>query len=243
MPKPRPEIPREEVEHQLWRKYERSHEFKVSKRKHSISSVHPLIEQAEKTGLGRIVHQFVAKLLQTPGLRKAYEARESDEWTAEWCAMQELLFRLVYRNRGKLRKKGQDVTFGDPGDEDLYKIPLGGGPTVTETLILAKQVTEELPYVKVDEIESVCTYLARTHYGFIRVHPFPDGNGRIARALTDQLAVSLGYPPIIAGFPRLNIDKKKGYHAAIKGCIGDPSCRSLKQWIQNQIETKLAEIA
>lgn len=243
MPASRDEIPQEEVVHTLWRKYTKSREFRQSGRKKSISSVHPLVEDAEKKGLGRILHQFINKLKQEPLLRKNYESREPQEWVEEWCAMHKLLLELVYRDRGRLRPKGYDVRFGNPGDEARHNIPLGGGQTQNESLMLAKQLTEDLRSVKALNIDSVCTYLAQVHYGFIRIHPFHDGNGRIARALTDQLGVSLGYPPVITGYPRLDEDKKRAYHAAIDGCVGDPSRKSLKLWIQNQIERKLAELA
>lgn len=35
------------------------------------------------------------------------------------------------------------------------------------------------------------------HYRFIRIHPFDDGNGRLARILMNFILMSSGYPPII----------------------------------------------
>ena len=38
---------------------------------------------------------------------------------------------------------------------------------------------------------------ALLHYRYIRIHPFEDGNGRIARLLVNYVLLSYGYPPII----------------------------------------------
>jgi len=35
------------------------------------------------------------------------------------------------------------------------------------------------------------------HLGFITIHPFYDGNGRVARVLTNLILISCGFPPII----------------------------------------------
>lgn len=38
---------------------------------------------------------------------------------------------------------------------------------------------------------------AKFHYTFIRIHPFDDGNGRMARILMNLILMSKGYPPVI----------------------------------------------
>ena len=38
---------------------------------------------------------------------------------------------------------------------------------------------------------------ANFHYQFIRIHPFDDGNGRIARILMNFILIQYGYPPVI----------------------------------------------
>lgn len=60
------------------------------------------------------------------------------------------------------------------------------------------------------------------HLYFVRIHPFEDGNGRIARALAEKaLAQSLGEPSLIA-LSRTIARRRKGYYAIL-----DESGRSL----------------
>jgi Fic family protein len=157
--------------------------------------------------------------------------------------MHRVLFKGVYKITGRTRSTGHDVRFGSPGDEEKHRIPAGGSKTLSELTIFGDDISERLKHVNNEDIDSVCDFLAFTHYMFIRIHPFGDGNGRIARAITDQLALSLGFPPVIAGFPRLNQDKKDRYHQAITGCIDDPTCFTLKVWIKEQVVAKISEIA
>jgi Fic family protein len=38
------------------------------------------------------------------------------------------------------------------------------------------------------------------HHGFVQIHPFIDGNGRVARLLTNLYLIAQGYPPIVLKF-------------------------------------------
>jgi Fic family protein len=48
------------------------------------------------------------------------------------------------------------------------------------------------------------------HYRFIRIHPFDDGNGRVARILMNFILMQFGYPPAI-----IKTDDKENYYAVL----------------------------
>jgi cell filamentation protein len=205
----------------------------------AISSIHDLVRKAEVFGLNQILTSFLARLSSNSLLRQQLADRTVGDWLTEWKSMHGMLFQGVFRVRGCWRS--EQVRFGTPGDEELHKIPQVNELT-RELSVLARTVSDGLS-VEYPDLAAKCTFLAQAHYQFIRIHPFKDGNGRIARAITDQLAVSLGLIPAIAGYPRNNAEKKVIYHSAIRACVGDAHCTQLSKWIQEQIETKSQELA
>ena len=241
MSEERTEIAEEDAARSLWRKYRKTSEYR-SGRRYSISSIHPPVRNAEEQGLNTIILDFAKELEQPVEIRTRLASRNESDWINSWKQMHAKLFRQVYRQSGELRTRGHDVRFGAPGDEDLHHIPRGGAEVYNELYTLAHDLTNSVPYVMATNIDEACRFLARFHYNFIRIHPFFDGNGRIARVVTDQLSVSLGYIPIIAGFPRHNAEKKQIYHAAIHDCAIDSSYTALTEWIKFQLQQKLAEI-
>jgi len=52
---------------------------------------------------------------------------------------------------------------------------------------------------------------AEFHYKFIRIHPFDDGNGRMARILMNLILMQQGYPPVI-----IKTDDKENYFAVLR---------------------------
>jgi Fic family protein len=51
---------------------------------------------------------------------------------------------------------------------------------------------------------------AYIHYEFVRIHPFIDGNGRVARLLTNFYLIKKGYPPII-----IQKEERKTYYRSL----------------------------
>lgn len=53
--------------------------------------------------------------------------------------------------------------------------------------------------------------IAKLHHDFVLIHPFDDGNGRVARMLVNYVLMHQGYPPII-----VPTERKKDYLAALR---------------------------
>lgn len=49
------------------------------------------------------------------------------------------------------------------------------------------------------------------HYKFIRIHPFDDGNGRVARILMNFILMQFGFPPVI-----IKTEDKENYYAVLR---------------------------
>jgi fido (protein-threonine AMPylation protein) len=84
--------------------------------------------------------------------------------------------------------------------------------------------------------------LASVHAAFERVHPFPDGNGRVGRLVLTLLLVRNGYPPAI-----INKDERAKYIKALKRADeGDPGplaellARAVRTGIHRFLMPKLA---
>ena len=57
------------------------------------------------------------------------------------------------------------------------------------------------------------------HHKLVHIHPFHDGNGRVARLLMNLTLIRKGYPPTTI----LNVDRAKYYDTLKKADDGDPS--------------------
>lgn len=56
---------------------------------------------------------------------------------------------------------------------------------------------------------------ARAHYEFVLIHPFDDGNGRMARLLMNLILIKYGFPPAI-----IKTQNKQEYFAALRQADG-----------------------
>jgi Fic family protein len=80
-----------------------------------------------------------------------------------------------------------------------------------------KLMEELMFWYKNNDIEHPVILAAELHYRFIRIHPFDDGNGRIARLLANFELMRSGYPPII-----VKAKDKENYLTALqKADVGD----------------------
>jgi len=84
---------------------------------------------------------------------------------------------------------------------------------------------------------NIIEYAATIHYRFVWIHPFIDGNGRVARLLMNLMLIRVGYPPAIV----LNNDRKKYYHALGRANRGDfqPFFKIIGQAIERSLDIYL----
>lgn len=67
---------------------------------------------------------------------------------------------------------------------------------------------------KFTERSAVIHALAETHVELVLIHPFRDGNGRLARMLSSLMALQAGLP--LLDFSLIAVNKKKDYFAAVQ---------------------------
>ncbi|EAT11866.1 Fic family protein [Bermanella marisrubri] len=83
--------------------------------------------------------------------------------------------------------------------------------------------------------------VALVHFWFITLHPFDDGNGRIARALTD-LALGQAYPNStrLLSLSLSILNDRKGYYEILERC--QKSGLDVSEWIQWFLDSVLSSI-
>ena len=224
-----------EVVESLWNAYKKTREYKRGLTE-GIPSHHQLVEKQETLGLKRVYEHFILKSFSV--VEKRVETSNVEEWLSEWKSMQDILFQYVLINRGEWRKK--NVRIGDPYDDTLT---LPDHKIVPHRIrYLAEYINSILKKNNYSEDEKL-HILANVHFKFVMVHPFNDGNGRIARALTDQISLFFGFPPAIVGYPRHSLKQQAAYHQAIYLCAKNGGVEPLAIWIKSFIYRQLEKIA
>lgn len=228
-------IVKEELVDSLWREFELSSYYKTGMV--AVSQKNPLIVNKEKEGLREIIEDYKNVIISEEGYFERLKEREREDWFTEWKAMHNNLFKRVFKETGNWRNK--EKIFHQMYDNP-HKIP-HPSQIVPELSELIEDIKVWLSNVE-DNIRDKSIILAKIHYRFVRIHPFNDGNGRIARLITDQIGICLGLTIATSGYPRHSKLDRQEYHNAINGCVGDLDCIELSRWIEKYITTTSDQI-
>lgn len=87
----------------------------------------------------------------------------------------------------------------------------------TSPLETPQKMNDLMAWYRNNDIQHPLVLAAQLHYDFIRIHPFDDGNGRVARLLVNYVLMRNDYPPIIVK----SAEKEKYLTALNKADVGD----------------------
>ena len=131
---------------------------------------------------------------------------KSHQFTAaDICRIHKIWLKNIYIWAGKYRRVNltkNNFTFAAASQIARLMEELEKGP-----------LRESTP-CKFDTIEKIIKGLAVVHTELVLIHPFRDGNGRVARLLATLMALQAGLPPL--DFGSLKGDRRKAYYAAIR---------------------------
>lgn len=224
-------LSKDDVTLNCWNEYKKSREY-LAGAVMAIPEHHPIVEKREEAGLRRIYEKVVK--ISTNDIKN----HNIGQWLEEWKKMNELLFGRILKNTGNWRNK--EVRIGDPFDECMKLADSRDVPRLVQGLANNIEQLINQEYSTRDEIYEV---LAQIHHRFVMIHPFDDGNGRIARAITDQISLFFGFPTAIVGYPRHDKPQQKRYHQAIYECAKNKSYHPLAIWIKSYIEKQINTLA
>lgn len=96
--------------------------------------------------------------------------------------LHETLTRGILEDAGRYRTLNVRIAGARKTPPDYAKVPK-----------LMDELTASLKKPKMGTIETA----AHLHHGFVAIHPFADGNGRVARLLTNLYLIRHGFPPMV----------------------------------------------
>ena len=107
----------------------------------------------------------------------------------------------------------------NPGQYRIGNVGITGSATTPPSYLKIIRLMDEY----IQDIQKLSLHpvkkAAFIHHELVRIHPFLDGNGRVARLLTNLFLMKKGYPPIIVK----KTDRKRYYRALDKADHGDMS--------------------
>ena len=104
--------------------------------------------------------------------------------------------------------------------------------TPEETPAKMQELVEWFRKEKVKPDVNPIILAALFHYRFIRIHPFDDGNGRVARILMNFILMQFGYPPAI-----IKTEDKENYYAVLRLADADELDPFIEYITQNLVRS------
>ncbi len=87
-----------------------------------------------------------------------------------------------------------------------------------QALKIQRLMDEFMEWFYRDEyIETIPQFVSDIHYKLVMIHPFIDGNGRVARLFMNLILMKHGYPPAII----LKVDRKRYYRVLNEANLGN----------------------
>lgn len=80
-----------------------------------------------------------------------------------------------------------------------------------EVALRMQALVDWLASALIDDEPPILEIAAKLHHDFVLIHPFDDGNGRVARMLVNYLLLRYGYPPIV-----VPTEEKSAYLTALR---------------------------
>jgi Fic family protein len=121
----------------------------------------------------------------------------------------------------------------NPGQYRTGNVRIAGStiapPSYTKIIKLMDDYTHDIRTLPLHPVKKT----AFIHYELVRIHPFFDGNGRVARLLSNLFLMQNGYPPIVV---KKN-DRKKYYQTLKKADQGEVS--EFAQFIASEVHEGL----
>lgn len=112
-----------------------------------------------------------------------------------------------------IQKIHEFVTKGilkNPGQYRTENVTITGvkirSPSFLKIVRLIDEYIQNIQKLKLQTIKKA----AYIHHEFVRIHPFLDGNGRVARLLTNFYLMKQGYPPIV-----IQKEDRKNYYKSL----------------------------
>lgn len=222
-------LTKEEVIPQLWNQYTHEKDY-VDGNVFGIRRNHSIVLNREEIGLNIVYGKYVKKAA-------VQKNKSASEIESEIKDIHKLLFRYVFKIRGSYREEERRI--GNYYD-DVLKLPLPHeipGKMAEYCGWLSRK--DYFPKEYLDQ----CFLLAEIHTRLVLIHPFLDGNGRIARAVADKFAVKMGLPPVYDSYPRANKEQQKIYHDAIYLSKKNSDFEPMAVWVKMHLDEIISKIA